>query len=55
MQRLWTYQESYLAAKTVLALSDSFFALLDSLTDFPESTLPDGVQVVRSSLVPAKT
>ena len=52
MQRLWTYQESYLAAKTVLALSDSFFALFDSFEDFPESTLPDSIQVVRSSLVP---
>ncbi len=52
MQRLWTYQESYLAAKTVLALSDSFFTLFDSLKDFPESTLPDSLQVVRSSLVP---
>ena len=52
MQRLWTYQESYLAAKTVLALSDSFYALFDSLEDFPESTLLDSIQVVRSSLVP---
>ena len=52
MQRLWTYQESYLAAKTVLALSDSFFALFDSFEDFPESTLPDSIQVIRSSLVP---
>ena len=52
MQRLWTYQESYLAAKTVLTLSDSFFALFDSFQDFPESTLPDSIQVVRSSLVP---
>ena len=52
MQRLWTYQESYLAEEVVLALSDSFFALFDSFKDFPESTLPDSIQVVRSSLVP---
>ena len=44
MQRLWVYKESYLATKKVLAL------LSDS--DFPESTLLDSIQVVRSSLVP---
>lgn len=52
MQRLWTYQESYLAEKTVLALSDSFHTLFDAFKDFPESTFPDSIQVVRSSLVP---
>ena len=49
MQRLWTYQESYLANNVVFELSgDSFL----DIADFPFSTLPDSVQVVVSSLMP---
>lgn len=48
MQRLWTYQESFLATSIVVQLQDSFLELNSST--LPRSTLPATVQVVWISL-----
>jgi hypothetical protein len=49
MQRLWTYQESFLAASIVVQLSDSLLELDSSA--LPRSTLPATVQVVWTALI----
>jgi len=48
MQRLWTYQESYLAKIVIFQLSNSIF-ILDQ--EFPNSMLLKPVQVVQTGLV----
>ena len=48
MQRLWTYQESFLATDVVVQFSDSLLEL--DLSTLPRSTLPATVQVVWTSL-----
>jgi hypothetical protein len=48
MQRLWTYQECFLATSIVVQLQDSFLEL--NLSTLPRSTLPATVQVVWTSL-----
>ena len=49
MQRLWTYQESYLATTILFELADSSFLSLDQT--YPMSGLPKAAQVVRTGLV----
>lgn len=48
MQRLWTYQESFLATSIVVQFSDSLLEL--DLSTLPRSKLPATVQVVWTSL-----
>ena len=49
MQRLWTYQESYLANKILFEFARQEFVEVDQT--FPASSLPASVRVVHTSLV----
>ena len=51
MQRLWTYQESYLATKVLFSTANQSFLEMDQ--DLPTSDLPAPSRVVRTSLVQA--
>jgi hypothetical protein len=50
MQRLWTYQESFLATSIIVQLQDSFLEL--TWSTLPRSALPATVQVVWTSFYP---
>lgn len=49
MQRLWAYQESFLATSIIVWFSDTLLEL--DVSTLPQSTLPATVQVVWAGLV----